>query len=175
MTDDAAAGPPLVDRRELARVFACSQRVTFEWETAGLPCHRGGRGKRTRYDLAVVHRWLRDRDEAHRESVIGVDAARARQLTAAAEKLEVENQLRAGELLEREDVERVWGRFVMASRQRFLNWPQVLAPRLVVACEAHGLAGVVSELELELRHCLHELAGDDEQGVDTLAPPEGST
>ena len=175
MTDDATAGPSLVDRRELARVFDCSQRTTYQWESEGLPCRREGRGRATRYDLAAVYQWLRDRDEANQANVAGVDAARARQLTAAAEKLEAENQLRAGELLEREDVERVWGRFVMASRQRFLNWPQVLAPRLVVACEAHGLAGVVSELELELRHCLHELAGDDEQGVDTLAPPEGST
>ena len=165
----------LVGRAEVAHVFSVTKRTVFAWEGSGLPCHRGGRGKATLYDLRECYLWLRERDEAGRESVVGVEAARARQLTAAAEKLEAENQLRAGELLEREDVERVWGRFVMASRQRFLNWPQVLAPRLMVACEAHGLAGVVSELELELRHCLHELAGDDEQGVDTLPPPEGST
>ena len=164
--EDQTANPLMVDRRTLAALFDVSARAVTAWEAAGLPARRAGRGRPTMFDVGTAYRWIRDRQLAAAESAAGgVEQARARQLRASAAKLERQNQLADGQLLEKADVEATWSSFIMACRARFLLWPQMLAPRLVDAFKKHGLAGVVGQLEAELRLCLNELSGSDEPGV----------
>ena len=87
---------------------------------------------------------------------LGLDEARARLATAQAERHEMENAARRGELAEVADVERTWIDMVMAVRSRLLSLPTKLAPQLVGISDPREIFAKLTE---EIRVALTELAG----------------
>jgi phage terminase Nu1 subunit (DNA packaging protein) len=56
----------LVNKRELAELFDVSERSFTEWQKEGMPIHFAGeqRGQEHQYDVALVHRWIVQRELA---------------------------------------------------------------------------------------------------------------
>ena len=82
--------------------------------------------------------------------------ARTRKELADADKKELENQARKGDMVARELVDRFWARQVSVVHAAFLAFPGRMAPKL------HGLAyeEMYSLLEVELRRVLDQFAAD---------------
>src|SRR5262245_52456956 len=56
----------LVNKAELAELLDVSERTFTEWQKEGMPIHAAGerRGQEHQYEVAVVHRWIVQRELA---------------------------------------------------------------------------------------------------------------
>lgn len=90
---------PRINAKQLARIFAVSQGLVSTWLNEGLPAIRPGRsGAVVLIDLMRACPWILARTgEAAPDSALGI--ARVRFETARAEKFELENARRRGELV----------------------------------------------------------------------------
>jgi len=86
---------------------------------------------------------------------------RERLAAAQAEKVEAENRVRRGELVEIEQTATVWDDVVIATRAKMLSLPSKLAPQLVRQSDPNVIARALSD---EIDHALAELAR--EEGAD---------
>ena len=123
------------DRRTLARLLEDLPPDDAQTDTAGRE-HR-------RWRLArVIEHIYASTDE------IDLNAERARLAKAQADRVEIENEVRAGRLLEQDRVIREVGDMLAAFRARVLAIPGAVAQRV-----PHHLAGRV---QAELRRLIHE-------------------
>ncbi len=105
------------------------------------------------------------------EAIYGIEVERASELDLTAERaalakaqrirIETEQAVRAGELVEVEAVAEQWSAQIHACRARLLALPHRLAPRLV---NLDSQADIAAQLRREVHDALRELAG--EQGGD---------
>lgn len=92
---------------------------------------------------------------------------RQRLAAAQAEKIERENAIRRGEVVDVLEVEKEWAAFTVACRSRLLGLPAKLGPRLATITDP---AKVADEIRKEIREALDELSSyeppsqDEEQG-----------
>jgi hypothetical protein len=104
------------------------------------------------------------------------DNQRERLAAAQAEKVEMENAVRRGQLTEIEAVERAWGGFVMNARARLLGMGTKLGPQLVNIGDA---AVIAAAIRTESRAALAELAdyvpdGSPGESDEAVPPPAGT-
>lgn len=92
---------------------------------------------------------------------------RERLAAAQAEKVEVENRVRRGELVEVEQVGQEWDDLVLNARAKLLSLPSKIAPQLVGRTDPNAIRSIVRE---EINAALVELASESEPDPDTLAP-----
>lgn len=160
---DQTPPPPaavLLSRRELAAAFNVHMMTVTKWERNGLPiAQRGGPGRPSYYDKAVVGEWLRVRDAAAqaRESVSLEDARIRKELSQAAlneQRLAVQQR----RLLPVEEVEKAWTREVTAIRTVILASYTTHADRIFRAGTLEGIVGVERELKALAHEVLRELA-----------------
>jgi hypothetical protein len=123
----------------------------------GMPVARRGRGGRpSLYELDAVRAWLLARE---RESSMSPTArARARRDLAQAELAEQAFAIKAGTLLHREDVKRVWAGHVAAVKSKLLSMPDLYGDHVLRAARNDGLVGVQTVLGNAVRDVLRELA-----------------
>ena len=120
----------------------------------------------TTYRSDDLGRWIRgtvtgpDGDDP---TTINGPYERARKVRAMADKLELENRARRGELVEASDVEAMWALILMRVKTKILGLPNALAP--VVATEDDP-AVCRERLDEACRDALEELA----HGLDGQAP-----
>lgn len=147
-----------LNRGQLARALAVSNRHLGDLIAAGVVAPAvPGKGRRgSVFDaLVAVPAALR-----HERSKRPGDSARDRRDRAQAQLAEQLHRRRAGEVLERDDVERVWSTHVSATRTALLALPRSLAERLAQATTP-------AETEVILREAIYgvlrHLAGDEKQ------------
>lgn len=158
----------LYTRKEIAAKFGVALGTVTKWEQAGLPVAKpGSRGTPSRFELAAVRKWRREREAAGRDTgAVDLVRERARKERAQAELAEQTIQVRAGELLLRADVEATWNKEISAVRAKLLSWPAVLSDQLGRAFELGG----VLELEKRLQAAVEELLTELSQPANTPAP-----
>ena len=162
---------PKLTKQELADARGVSLRAVEHWLEDGLPSTKERRGTPPRsvvvIDAAEAERWL----ALHRPADTGVDpegrmaAAKtrtaeldARKRAAEVEKLELENQVRAGQLLDAEEVR--LGRLArIAETTRILEaLPAVAAP----LCAHRDVNEIRVILAREIDRARREFAREDE-------------
>jgi len=128
-------------QQQLAAVFGVTPRTVRDWTAAGMPRNADGS-----YQARACIDW----HVARKLGPDGLDlnAERARLAKAQADKTEIENEVRAGRLLEQDRVIREVGDMLAAFRARVLAIPGAVAQRV-----PHHLAGRV---QAELRRLIHE-------------------
>ena len=89
---------------------------------------------------------------------------RERLAAAQAEKVEAENRVRRGELVEIEQTAQGWDDIVLATRAKLLSLPTKLAPQLVRQSDPNAISRAIAD---EIDHALAELARED--GADDAA------
>jgi phage terminase Nu1 subunit (DNA packaging protein) len=120
-----------------------------------LQAGKQGRGaKKTLVDLVEVLRWYLEQD--------ALDAAKTRLASAQADKHEMENAVRRGELADVKDVNRVWAEMVLATRAKLLTLPTKLAAQLINVPDANLVA---ARVRTEVYAALEELAVADSPGA----------
>jgi hypothetical protein len=112
------------------------------------------------FDLRAVRAWLKQRDAAmERLGVKDLDEARALRYRAQARLAEQAVQIRQGNLLPRETVERQWSAQIAAVKTRLLALPVTHADRIHRAQVAGGRGGVLATVNEAIFEVLRELDG----------------
>ena len=136
--------------RELLGGYALAERMNVSYETIrkwriqGMPtAGKSESGKRDVYDPVECMKWRHEnkavggRGGNHGESsgddntVEALNAARLRKETAMAEKAELENQMKIGQVVWRRDVEKTWTGAVRLMGSRLDNAAARLAPDIL--------------------------------------------
>lgn len=121
----------LLNVDELAELFAVTPKTIRSWSVEGMPVAKAGakgRGNRSLYDLAACVGWY--------FSEKAFDDQRQRLAAAQAEKVEMENATRRGNLARHEDVIAFWNACIANSRARLLALPSRIAAPLPQALRA---------------------------------------
>jgi phage terminase Nu1 subunit (DNA packaging protein) len=114
----------LVRRGAAAERFGVEPSRINRWVADGAPVARKGRpGHAALYDLQALERWRRDR-KAHAEAGLSLEEERAKLAEAQRQKIELELQVRRGELVEGRQAEQEGKAFVRASMTRLLQVPR---------------------------------------------------
>jgi len=151
--------PALLTRRELAAAFGVHMLTVTKWERDGMPiAKRGARGRPSLYDEAACRTWKILRDEAAMQTS-SLEQARIQKELSQAELNRQTAEIRAGNLLQRDDVERVWSQHVAAVRRKLLHLPVTLADRLHRIATLEGPSAVEAKLLEAVEDVLNELAG----------------
>jgi phage terminase Nu1 subunit (DNA packaging protein) len=153
------AGPIPVTLAVAAELAKVTEKTLRSWIAAGMPVLRQGkqgRGAKTIVDLRDVLRTAMEQD--------ALDLARTRQHSAQADKLEMENAVRRGDLADVNDVRHAWAELVLALRAKLLTMPTKLATQLTNVSDPNIVA---TRLRSEVNAALLELANDD---VDPPGP-----
>jgi len=151
--------PALLTRRELAAAFGVHMLTVTKWERDGMPiAKRGARGRPSLYDEAACRTWKILRDEAATKTS-SLEQARIQKELSQAELNRQTAEIRAGNLLQRDDVERVWSQHVAAVRRKLLHLPVTLADRVHRIATLEGPSAVEAKLLEAVEDVLNELAG----------------
>jgi hypothetical protein len=151
---------PLLTRRALAARLDVHMMSITKWERDGMPiAERGARGRPSLYDELAVRAWIQARDAAAKAGkLVDVAQERAKKERAQAALAEQTYQMRAGDLIPREEWERAKIAENVAIKAHLLGWAATLADRVFRAATLEGLAGVEKVLGDAVREVLRELA-----------------
>lgn len=154
----------LLTRRELANALGVHMQTVTKWEREDMPIAlAGGPGRPTYYSELEVRGWLAHRAAKAAEPTTGrmnsMDARAQRDLWQA-RLAEQQHKLRAGELLQVDDVQRVWMAELTAMRAMVLNSYATAADRVFRAAKVDGVAGVEATLKAIAYDVLRELSSD---------------
>jgi phage terminase Nu1 subunit (DNA packaging protein) len=146
-----------------AELCGVTEKTIRSWINDGLPTMREGKPGRgavkTIVDMAEVLRWYLEQD--------ALDAAKTRLASAQADKHEMENALRRGELADVKDVYREWADMVLAFRSKMRAMPLKLAPQVINVSDP---AVIAASLRAEIDAALIELAtGGGHGGSESAA------
>jgi hypothetical protein len=98
---------PLVTRQQLALLLGVHPQTITGWEGEGCPvARRGGRGVASKYRVSDVFKWRVESLRQVSETTLTLEQERTRLARAQADGKEMENRVRAGELLPRDQVVR---------------------------------------------------------------------
>lgn len=159
----------LLTRAQVASELGVQPNRITKWVADGAPvARRGARGHSAYYDLESMRAWVEGRRSADPDETVSLTAAKTRQALAQAEKYERENLVRAGQLIEREQVV-AEGQAVLASlKAKLLAVPRLSVMRAIVPREKeHELHSLIVDT---LRELVRWKVGDE--GADPPAAEE---
>lgn len=132
-----------VNRAELAEILGVSLPTITSKVSKGMPFEqRGGRGKEWTFDTAAVFQWEKEQailSATGDLSSVTDDELKRRKLAAETTLVELEAGKKRGELLPKDEIEKLLSELVIATRTRLL-----LVPR---RCAVH-LIGLSNEIEI---------------------------
>ena len=146
-----------VTARELSKIFGKTERTIFRWKDEGIPFADG------KYDTAACIEWWGEREIVRRLSetadgkTLDLNAERARHSKEQADKLEMENTVRRGLLMGRDELRAELGRIFTNFKVKLLAIPTKLAP-LVFSMKS--IPEIMEALKAAIYECLDELAAE---------------
>lgn len=156
--------------KTIAEVLDLTERRIRQLVTDGVIPANKDRG---RYELiptvrAYVH-WLRDRSlygeaKKNKETVISLDEARRRKVTAEAELAELELEKERGEVVDIAETEKAWTDVLMNVRSKMLSMPTTLAAQIAVETDQKLIKEL---LTTSVENALQELSS-----IEIKQPPE---
>jgi phage terminase Nu1 subunit (DNA packaging protein) len=153
---------PFVSRFQVAEVLGAHPTTVAKWEREGLPvAARGAGGRASRYALPAAVQWFLARERTQYQTATGVldlDAERARLAGAQRERVELQNAVRRGELLEVPAVVAAWSEILTTIRATLLALPAGLAAGLEATARDGGARAVEVVLRERISGALAELA-----------------
>lgn len=145
-------------KKELANIAGYTYRRLYDIDRE-LPEGRklfveGGGGK---YDLAIfVQRWVdyNVRNEAE-GGMLDLDEVKARHEVIKAEKTKLEVEKLRGQMVDVQDVRRLWGDVASTVTQNLLHLPGKVAPMLCMMDSVEEIAGIIDG---DIQKILNEIA-----------------
>jgi phage terminase Nu1 subunit (DNA packaging protein) len=145
----------LLTVRQIAAAEGVQPGQVRRWIEDGCPVAvRGGPGKSALLDPRAVRAWRRPR-----EASVSVAEESAALKRVQAQRAALELRVRAGELLERADVDRTWTGHIRDARALLEAIPRAEASACVAAAKAGGEAAVAQVLDVAIERALRALAG----------------
>ena len=148
-----------LNQQQIAWICGVTSRSVRDWAD-------GPRNPDGTYNAQEFVQWFITRatgTDAEREHA----NQRERLAAAQAEKVETENRVRRGELMDAQEMIAIWSDILAAVRAKFLSMPSKLGPQLVAIEDA----GVIAErIREEVYAALSELADDSGGGNEDTAP-----
>ena len=137
----------LVNRLELAELLGVHPDRITKFAGEGMPVEKqGGRSKAGEYDAAACLRWARERRAPGNQ-----EQERTRYFAAQADKTELENRVRRGEVAELAAMESTVAGLVVAARDRLRGIPAVARQTgLVDKAGEEALARLIDDALVEL-------------------------
>jgi phage terminase Nu1 subunit (DNA packaging protein) len=158
-------GPFPISVGKAASLFGVSEKTVRSWIQTGLTVLKeGGKGpgRGAIVDLAEIVRWYL--------SEASLDVARTRLASAQADRAQMENAARRGELLEVASVESEWSDLVLAFKAKMQTLPTKLGTQLTNVGDANIIA---TRIRVEVNAALAELAAAG-TSVDRGSPGAGA-
>jgi phage terminase Nu1 subunit (DNA packaging protein) len=154
----------LKTRAELAVALGITAGTLTRWERDGCPvAKKAPRGRPSLFDEKAVRAWRDAVDAARRTpGVVSLEVQRARLAAAQAARVEQQNRVRAGELIEVAELERTLAEILATLRARLLAIPSAMAETLARETDPRAVHRVLTET---IHDALAELA--------TWRPPTG--
>lgn len=115
------------------------------------PCEGG------KYDLAIfVQNWVDYNVERHRDtSTMSLDDIKAEHEAVKMQKTELEVSKMRGQLVDVQDVRKLWGDTVNTVTQKFIHMPSRVAPLVLMMGSTERIADII---DAEVRRILNEIA-----------------
>lgn len=144
-------------KKELATVAGYSYRRLYDIDRE-LPSDKklfveseGGK-----YDLAIfVRRWVQYNVNNEVSDADDLDAVKARHEVVKTQKTELEVARMRGQLIDLQDVKRLWGDIANAVMQNMIHLPSKVAPMLRMLDNTETIASIIDQ---EIRKALNEIA-----------------
>lgn len=113
-------------------------------------------GEGGKYDLAIfVQRWVAYNVDCEVEAVDDLDVVKARHEVVKTQKTELEVARMRGQLVDVQDVKRLWGDIANTVMQNLIRLPSKLAPSLKMMDNTEQIAAII---DAEIRGVLNGLA-----------------
>lgn len=146
-------------KKELANIAGYTYRRLYDIDR-DLPENRKlfVQGKdSSKYDLSLfVQRWVQYNIETHQdETVYDLDEVKAKHEAIKAEKTQLEVDRMRGQLIDLQDVKRLWGDIANTVQQNMMHLPSKLAPMLLMQDNPEIIADIISD---EIRKILEIIA-----------------
>ena len=144
-------------KKELAQIAGYSYRRLFDIDRE-LPKEKKlfVKSEGGKYDLALfVKRWVDYNVETETEDAEDLDAVKARHEIVKTQKTELEVARMRGELIDVQDVRRLWGDIANTVMQNMMKLPSKVAPLLRMMDSTERIAAVIDG---EIRLLLNEIA-----------------
>ena len=120
----------ILNRTRLAEMFGVTQKTITDWEKMGMPClEKNTTRQGNRYSTVDCIAWRFN--QLHDTGDYDLTVERARKEKESADKLQMENQVTRGELVEIADVEKLWSSEFARIKNKLLAIPKKLAPLMV--------------------------------------------
>lgn len=144
-------------KKELATVAGYSYRRLYDIDRAlpnGKKLFEESEGGK--YDLAIfVQRWVEYNVNNESSEVDDLDTVKARHEAVKLQKTELEVARMRGQLIDVQDVKRLWGDIANTVMQNMLHLPSKIAPMLHMLDNTEIISGII---EKEVRKALEDIA-----------------
>jgi phage terminase Nu1 subunit (DNA packaging protein) len=152
-----------LNQQQIAFICGVTARSVRDWAEAP----RNSDGTYNAQDFVA---WFVTRTTGGSETEKEFHTQRERLAAAQAEKVEVENRVRQGELVEVKETISVWSDIVSGIRAKLLTMPSKMGPQLVNIADPSIIVG---KLRTEIYDTLEELADSESNDVaDTQTPAD---
>ena len=109
-----------------------------------------------KYDLALfVQRWVEYNVSREVCDDDDLDRVKAQHELVKKEKTELEVRRMKGELVEVQDVRRLWGSVIESTKKNLLNLPNQIAPMMLMLNNVEMISGII---DAEIRKALEQMA-----------------
>ncbi|MEC7509917.1 MAG: terminase small subunit [Pseudomonadota bacterium] len=148
-----------VNRAELAEILGVSLPTITSKVSKGMPFEqRGGRGREWSFDTAAVFEWEKEQAIINATgdlSSVTDDELKRRKLAAETMLVELEAGKKRGDLIPREEIEKMLVNLVLDTKARLLLVPRRCAPLLTQLTSEQEIRDIIEE---EQREALTDLS-----------------
>ena len=148
---------PHMTKKELAEVAGYTYRRLYDIDK-GQPDNQKlfVESKGGKYDLALfVQRWVRYNVNNETSDIDDLDTVKARHEIVKTQKTELEVAKMRGQLVDVQDVKKLWGDIANTVMQNLIHLPSKLAPQLRMMESQERIAAILDE---GIRQVLNEIA-----------------
>lgn len=148
---------PDMTKKELAEVAGYTYRRLYDIDK-GQPDNQKlfVESKSGKYDLALfVQRWVRYNVNNETSDIDDLDTVKARHEIVKTQKTELEVAKMRGQLVDVQDVKKLWGDIANTVMQNLIHLPSKLAPQLRMMESQERIAAILDE---GIRQVLNEIA-----------------
>ena len=148
-----------VNRVELAEILGVSLPTITSKVSKGMPFEqRGGRGREWTFDTAAVFEWEKEQAIINATgdlSSVTDDELKRRKLAAETTIVELEAGKKRGDLIPREEIEKMLANLALGTKARLLLVPRRCAPLLTCLSDEQEIRKII---EAEQREALTDLS-----------------